>query len=214
VARANEEIDPRCERSAELNGYVNQHLLAQLSRHSGGAYCEVLAAAGSTHVGPANRFVSWFLGAPIATLVGALEAYLADRPNLPRESVFFWVCDFSIRQHDVKADLALLAECVRGVGHTLLLLEPWRKPAALRRAYCVKELYHTQDSGGALELVISNEQRREFERILVQDFDAIARSRASTWRTRRAASKRTRTRSSRSCKSSSASSGATRTSSA
>jgi hypothetical protein len=214
VSRANESIDGRYERSAVFNGYVNQHVLTELGRESGGAYREVLARSGSAHVGPANRFVSWYLGAPIATLVGALEEYLAGLPDLRAESVFFWVCDFSVRQHDVDAYLAWLAECVKGVRHTLLLIEPWNKPTALTRAYCVKELYHTQDSNGQLELVMSDEQRRAFERTLVDDFETIASALSQVdLRDARCSKLRDQPRSSTSSGSSSASRSATRTSS-
>ena len=60
--------------------------------------------------------------------------------------MFFWVCDFVIRQTDAKKDLESLGDCVSAVGHTVLLMEPWHAPESLKRAYCIKEVYHTQVS--------------------------------------------------------------------
>ena len=46
----------------------------------------------------------------------------------------------------IVADLALLGDCVSALGHTVLLMEPWHAPKPLKRAYCIKEVYHTQVS--------------------------------------------------------------------
>ena len=51
-----------------------------------------------------------------------------------------------IRQTNVGPDLELLGDCVSAIGHTVLLLEPWNDPQPLKRAYCIKEVYHTQVS--------------------------------------------------------------------
>ena len=80
---------------------------------------------------------------PIATLLDALANFLKEK-GLREEDTFFWVCDYVIRQTNVKPDLALLGDCVSAVGHTVLLMEPWHAPAPLKRAYCIKEVYHTQ----------------------------------------------------------------------
>ena len=83
------------------------------------------------------------------------------------------MCDYVIRQTNVKPDLALLGECVSAVGHTVLLMEPWNDPLPLKRAYCIKEVYHTQASGAAFDVVMSTEQQAAFEAALVEDFDSV-----------------------------------------
>jgi hypothetical protein len=94
-------------------------------------------------VGEATVFVSWFLNTRIETLLDALANFLKEK-GLREENTFFWVCDYVIRQTDVKADLAWLGDCVEAVGHTVLLMEPWHAPDPLTRAYCIKEVYHTR----------------------------------------------------------------------
>ena len=129
-------------------------------------------------MGVATVFVSWFLETPLATLVDALRQYLRLHPELPPDTKF-WVCDFVIRQSTRQLDVTMndvkrLGDCVRAVGHTVLLMEPWYDPSPLRRAYCIKEVFHTQASGARFEVVMSAEQQAAFETALVEDFDSIA----------------------------------------
>ena len=83
------------------------------------------------------------------------------------------MCDYVIRQTNVGPDLALLGDCVSAIGHTVLLLEPWNDPQPLKRAYCIKEVYHTQISGAAFDVVMSTEQQKAFERALVRGFASV-----------------------------------------
>ena len=166
--------------NATLNGYVNQWQIARRSEADGGkAYCETLYECGDPGVGVATVFVSWFLETPLATLVDALRQYLRLHPELPPDTKF-WVCDFVIRQSTRQLDVTMndvkrLGDCVRAVGHTVLLMEPWYDPSPLRRAYCIKEVFHTQASGARFEVVMSAEQQAAFETALVKDFDSIAK---------------------------------------
>ena len=107
--------------------------------------CERLQRDKSPHVGEATVFVSWFLDTKIATLLDALAHFL-EQKGLLEADTFFWVCDNVIRQTKVGPDLAHLGDCVSAIGHTVLLLEPWNDPQPLKRAYCIKEVYHTQVS--------------------------------------------------------------------
>ena len=137
--------------------------------------CERLQKQGSPHVGEATVFVSWFLNTPIATLLDALANFL-EQQGLREEDTYFWVCDYVIRQNDVKTDLAWLGDCVSAVGHTVLLMEPWHAPAPLKRAYCIKEVYYTQKSGAQFDVVMSSAQQAAFEKALVRDFHSIQAS--------------------------------------
>ena len=111
----------------------------------------------------------------IETLLDALANFLKEK-GLREEDTFFWVCDYVIRQTNVDPDLALLGECVRAVGHTVLLMEPWHAPAPLGRAYCITEVYHSQKSGAQFDVVMSSAQKATFETALVEDFESIETS--------------------------------------
>ena len=160
--------------NADLNGYVNQFHIAKQCEVDGLSTCERLRQQGHPGVGTATIFVSWPLATPLATLLDGMRQYLEHHSELPRDTKW-WVCDFVIRQGAAaKADVALLGECVSAVGHTVLLMEPWHDPMPLKRAYCIKEVYHTQASGAQFAVVMSREQQAAFSTALTTDFDSIA----------------------------------------
>ena len=145
--------EPKFPTNDTFNGYASQFFMNLWAKEpkegqpegDGLAVCERLQKQGSPHVGEATHFVSWFLATTIETLLDALANYL-EQKGLREEDTFFWVCDFVIRQTDVKKDLESLGDCVSALGHTVLLMEPWHAPKPLKRAYCIKEVYHTQVS--------------------------------------------------------------------
>ena len=142
---------PKFPENMSVNGYVNKYFITNWAKLDKLAVCERLLLRGSPHVGEATVFVSWFLSTPIDTLLDALANFLKQK-GLREEDTFFWVCDYVIRQTDVKTDLKWLGDCVSAVGHTVLLMEPWHAPAPLKRAYCIKEVYHTQKSGAQFDV--------------------------------------------------------------
>ena len=154
---------PKYPENVEVNGYVQQILMAAWEKVDKMAVCERLKKQGSPHVGEATVFVSWFLATTIETLLDALANFLKEK-GLREEDTYFWVCDYVIRQTDVKTDLAYLGECVSAVGHTVLLMEPWDAPAPLGRAYCITEVYHTQKSGAQFDVATCPRRRRRRSR--------------------------------------------------
>ena len=110
-----------------INGYVNQWHIIAAGKGEGKddnlSHCERLAKHGSPEVGTADVFVSWFLGTPVETLLDALRRFIRDHQELS-EDTKFWVCDFVIRQKDVKSDLDHLGSCVEMIQRTVLLLDP------------------------------------------------------------------------------------------
>jgi hypothetical protein len=154
--------EPKFPTNDTFNGYASQFFIKLWAKEpkegqpegDGLAVCERLQNQGSPHVGKATVFVSWFLATSIKTLLDALANYL-EQQGLRKEDTFFWVCDYVIRQTDVKTDLKLLGECVSAVGHTVLLMEPWHAPAPLKRAYCITEVYYSQASDARFDVVMS-----------------------------------------------------------
>ena len=145
----------------------------QQEQGDGLAICERLKQQGSPHVGKATVFVVVGPHTSVATLLDALANFL-KQPGLREEDTFFWVRYYVIGTPTiVLSDLALLGDCVSAVGHTVLLMEPWNDPLPLKRAYCIKEVYHTQASGAAFDVVMSTEQQKAFERALVRGFASV-----------------------------------------
>ena len=157
--------------SDELNGYVNQVSVKLQDANS--SFTERLQQQGSPHVGPAEVFVSWYLGTPMHSLLDALQQYLQQ--HALSSDTKFWLCDFCIRQGDSElSDVNRLGEIVSAVGRTVLLLEPWDAPVPLKRAWCVFEVYHTQRSKARFDVIMSSQQQRDFEHALVHNFDKIS----------------------------------------
>jgi len=148
-----------------LNGYVNQHFITGWAA-KGRSVCERLEQQGSPHVGEADVFVSWSLSTAVSTLLDALANYLSQH-GLSEDATRLWVSDYVMRQTDVSSDLPWLGACVEAIGNTVLVIEPWHDPQPLRRAYCMKEVYHTQDSGARFEVVMSTAQQQAFREALV-----------------------------------------------
>jgi len=164
---------PKYPLNHEINGYVNQYFIAKWGEEDNLTVCERLKNENSVHVGQANVFVSWSLSTPIKTLLNALNGYLQQHNDLEENDTFFWVCDYVIQQNDVATDLKRLKDCVEGINRTVLLLEPWDAPEPLKRAHCIKEVYHTQRSEATFEVVMSTEQQKSFDNALLFDFQSI-----------------------------------------
>ena len=179
IPRDKDTGEPKFPENVADNGYVNQYFLTLWEKMDKLAVCERLKKQGSPHVGEATVFVSWFLKTPLKTLIDALREFLRQK-QLPLDTKF-WVCDFVIRQATRQLaaadnDVKRLGDCVRAVGHTVLLLEPWDAPAPLKRAYCIKEVYYTQKSGAQFDVVMASAQQTAFEAALVEDFDSVRAS--------------------------------------
>ena len=128
---------------------------------------KVDAATGQPLVGRATRFVSHAWSRPFSDLVDVLDAHARGQP------LYFWLDMFVNCQH--KADAMPLdwwtvtfSNAVRQIGHTLLVLQPWNKPAALERAWCLWELFTTTQTGVRLDVEFVQGEAEAFHNALVR----------------------------------------------
>lgn len=173
-----------------LDGYVAKHFLELEGEEGGFSACERLQHSKPKHVGPATVYVSCPRRARMATLIDGLEAFLCHH-QLARDTAF-WLFDFSARLNErgVRATVKHLEFIHEEVGRTVMLLDPWHEPHALRRASCLCEALSTARSGTSVpilskianrfELVMTLEQRSTFEWALHHDFSKVARDRSGT----------------------------------
>ncbi|KAJ8599531.1 hypothetical protein CTAYLR_004038 [Chrysophaeum taylorii] len=61
---------------------------------------------------------------------------------------------------------------IRTSGAAWMLAEPWRKPAAFGRAWCLNECFLTVRCEKKLELIMPPTEARDFEKSLVEDFNS------------------------------------------
>ena len=69
------------------------------------------------------------------------------------------------------------ADGIKFIGHTCLVLSPWRDPLPLTRAWCLWEILKTVESRGAmLTIQLPPSEAASFEEALRRDFASIATS--------------------------------------
>ena len=67
-------------------------------------------------------------------------------------------------------------QAVGAIGHTALVLTPWRSPVPLRRAWCLWEIYSTLGEKAKLSVCMSETENADFHRALVEDFESVLTS--------------------------------------
>ena len=169
-----------------LDGYVSRHFLEQRCSQDdeGYSYCERLQTKNPKAVGPASVIVSCPRRTKMVTLIDALESFLRYH-KLPRETTCFWLFDLCVRLNErgLRAAQKHVEFVHAEVGRTVMLLDPWHEPHALRRANCLCEAVQTYRTGTSVlgvttianrfELVMASEQRTTFEWALHHRFEAV-----------------------------------------
>ena len=199
VQRANKaratQSAPRYEDARTLNLYVARHFLQLAAVRAGQvSACEVLAKAESLHVGPATAYVSCDRQSDFSAMLSALEGFLEDHPELPRESTYFWLCDFSTRLYPAAFDAAAANDLpevgavydavMRTIGLTLLVVQPWHEPLQLHRTHCLQEVACARACGARFELAMSASQRQTFTWALDRDVAKVRLVAPPTWQAR------------------------------
>jgi len=154
-----------------INGYRSQLFAKNLGKDLNLTVCQKLEHDPelSAGVGKANVYVSWDLSTLLETLIDALEQFV-EHESLLEESTFFWVGAFVMNQNNLRPDLEKVPDCVRVVGCTVLLLDPWKYSDSLRSLDCIQDLYFTHASNSTLHLIMRKEQQENFEITLQTDF--------------------------------------------
>lgn len=120
-------------------------------------------------VGPATLFVSHAQACRLLRLFEAIEDYLRNH-RLDADDCLVWLDLFSIRQHDVASHVHLIGEVENVIGRVALVLDPWDKPVALTRIWCLYEVLQTHMNPKVeLNLAMCREEHLDFVRKLKED---------------------------------------------
>lgn len=122
---------------------------------------------GHPEVASATVFVVYAHASRFYHLVDAATEFLAMH-RLPADTTYFWVDLFTVNQHAVHLDLPLLPTIIASVGRTMVMMDPWFKPVALSRAWCLYEVLCAITSNSKLNLSMSKHQREAFHRELMR----------------------------------------------
>jgi hypothetical protein len=114
-----------------------------------------------------SRADTW--GYKVTSVAGALEHWVTKTDRDPKKT-YVWICALCLNQHRfVKTmtpnELSIeFGARVSAIGHILPMLEPWRAPVYLSRAWCLFELYTAITSGGKVEIdvVLTEEEDASF----------------------------------------------------
>lgn len=186
------------------NGYDAQQHANLESALDGRSVCERLGLSWPwepqrRHVGQASVYVCWPLSAPLATLVLALERFVAqparDGGPAPRSraDTYFWICCCSLRMHSPQpvagcvsaaaSETALSEEhalYMRGLGvlietieHTVVLLEDMEDPQALNRTHCLRELWLSIKRHARVDLILGTSASERFELAFGREFRPV-----------------------------------------
>eukprot|EP00808_Paulinella_micropora_P018779 g80800.t1 len=145
------------------------------------SYVELLARSQDPQdragVATATVFLSHAWKYSFKNVVEAIAAHWPDKGDL-RSRTFLWFDIFTVNQHETaKVDqnfwFNAFRENVKDIGHTVLILSPWRNPLPLTRSWCLWEIFCTRDTGATFEICLSQAEAKDFENVILNDFDSI-----------------------------------------
>jgi hypothetical protein len=105
----------------------------------------------------------------VTSVAGALQRWAAKNGRDPKRT-YVWICALCLNQHRIVKTMTpdeLSAEFgtrVSTIGYLLPMLEPWRDPQYLKRAWCLFELYTAIGASGAvaIDVVLTEEEDANF----------------------------------------------------
>jgi hypothetical protein len=147
------------------------------------SYAQMVLAQGETGIGTATVFASHAWTFVFEELVQSLRYFEEQQPPEGEPSLF-WLDIFVVDEnaaHTYPSEWwqTSFTEAVGAIGHTALVLTPWRSPVPLRRAWCLWEIYSTLTKDAKLSVCMSDGEISDFHAALVggaDQFDSILSS--------------------------------------
>jgi hypothetical protein len=126
-------------------------------------------ASGSADVGESNLFFSHVWTEKFWNSVDAVLQLIEERGVADLQTTFIWFDVFSASQH-MHVDrpsswwMDTFKSAISKMGRLAMVLNPWDNPAALKRAWCVLELFSCASTGGRFEVAMPPAERERFLR--------------------------------------------------
>jgi hypothetical protein len=140
--------------------------------------CEYSSILPAELVGTANVFLSHAYDYAFLDAVDAMVTWARCHPRPDGTPHFFYFDLLVVNQHgqDAVVPFEVLRDefgaGVRGVGHTLFLLD-FEHPVSLTRTWCVFEAATSLACGARFEVIMASRSVAAFEGALSRDFDAV-----------------------------------------
>jgi hypothetical protein len=148
---------------------VCNQLIKPLTCRSRGSLCDCLAASGSAGLGEANMFLSHVWAEKFLGTVDAVLQVIEERGAAAFQSTYIWFDVMSTPQH-MTVDrpsswwMDTFKNAIAKMGSLAMVLNPWHDPSALKRAWCVLELFSCASTGGRFEVAMPPAERERFLR--------------------------------------------------
>ena len=123
---------------------------------------QVMARENPSFVGRPTVFVSHAWTYKFLSVLAALMYFAEEHTN-----AFFWFDCFSIDEHSTQAMppdwwSTAFKQCIKNMGHTVMVLSPWHRPVPLTRSWCLWELYCTVDVGADFSVCLAPAEEEAF----------------------------------------------------
>jgi tetratricopeptide (TPR) repeat protein len=140
--------------------------------------CDDLIAAESSEVGIATVFVSHVWAQSFSDTLDAFLDVAESWESGSKDDAFVWMDVFSANQHAAPDELparwwmAAFKQAISRMGRLVMIMQPWDKPVALTRGWCILEVFSCVSNGGRFEVALPPSERARF-------FNCDASSRAN-----------------------------------
>jgi len=128
-------------------------------------------------VGRAIALLSYTWSYKVVSVGAALQRWTEQVERKPKRA-YIWICSLCLNQHRIgqrvvsPEDLANeFGPRVQAIGRILPMLEPWRNPTYLTRAWCLFELYTAIGEQGAvdIDIILTEEEDADFLKAIVNE---------------------------------------------
>ena len=142
------------------------------------SYAQMDLARGKGGTGKATVFASHAWTFVFEELVESLRCFERQQRAAGAPASLFWLDIFVVDEnaaHTYPSEWwqVSFTRAVGTIGHTALVLTPWRAPVPLRRAWCLWEIYSTLSQKAKLSVCMSDAQNKDFHRGLVEEFNSV-----------------------------------------
>eukprot|EP00929_Paragymnodinium_shiwhaense_P056979 TRINITY_DN28514_c0_g1_i2.p1 TRINITY_DN28514_c0_g1~~TRINITY_DN28514_c0_g1_i2.p1 ORF type:complete len:657 (-),score=148.54 TRINITY_DN28514_c0_g1_i2:25-1995(-) len=146
-------------------------LVCPRDKRKGSAYVD--AVTGLEHASIATAMLSYSWGSGCDDIAGTLLQHCENLGWKPADS-YIWMCCTCINQHRVQERLkageqvpfnefrAAFGDRVKGIGHVVCMMSPWRQPRYIQRVWCVFELYTATELDVTTSIAMPTEEANDF----------------------------------------------------
>lgn len=147
---------------------VCELLVKPATLHRKAAYTEIFKGKDPRFVGRANVFVSHAWLCKMTDLLSALRNWLDSLPDEQRVLPWFFWIDVLVCNQEVSGPKDFdwwrktFKHSVETIGHTVIVMTPWKNPTYIQRAWCLFEFYTTLKCGIPYDITMSAQDQTSF----------------------------------------------------